>query len=243
MNSHSESAVFPSKLSNPCMRLCLFSRVLNIRIYLDASVYSQHAHKHDRNTANELVLISELNMDLLRLISENLMQLIELEICAPSDRFYFEEMPQYFKCIKTFKINGNICHMPFKFDNLQELKIIGFNEFTFDAHLMNFILSQENIAKIVMVPKLQKGNNLNMKTLDLLVELPKLIELEICVDNFTNAEIISFLIKSKSLKKVHLWCTTSVLNFNLICSQLENQWNSTRRSVNHSHTLFVLERQ
>lgn len=144
----------------------------------------------------KLVLICESNVDLLRLISENLLQLIELEICAPRDCFYFEEIPLEFKRIKTFKINNqfdigiNIRHMPFKFDDLQELKIIGFNEFTFDNHLMNFIFAQESIEKIAMVPKLQKENDLNLKILNMLVELPKLIELEICVDNFTNAEVI-----------------------------------------------------
>lgn len=167
----------------------------------------------------KLVLISESNMNLLRLMSEHLLELVELEICAPRDCFYFEEIPLEFKRVKKFKLNnqfdnGNyIRYMPFAFDDLQELKIVGFNEFTFDAHLMNFILSQESIEKIAMVPKLQKENDLDLKILNLLVQLPKLIELEICMDNFTNAEVIFFLIRSKRLKKelkIEITCSISI---------------------------------
>lgn len=197
-----------------------------------------------------LVLQCDINIDLLRTIGESLAQLKELELCVPNDRFSkFDGNPIVFQKVKTFKLKSQfgigdyICHMPFKFCDLQSIEIIGFNEINFDIHLMNFILCHENIKKIALVPKLQEVNDIRIENLKLLAEMPMLIDMEICVDNLTNDEIISLLLKSKFLNKIQLWYSTNELDYNLIRSQVEIIWNLSRCIVKTSRYLLILERK
>lgn len=198
----------------------------------------------------KLVLQCNMNIDSLRTISDNLPQLNEIELCAPNDRFSgFDGNPIVFQKAKTFKLKSQfdiadyICNMPFKFYELQSLEIIGFNEINFDIHLMNFILCHENIKKIVLVPKLQEMNDINIKNLKLFAEMPMLHDMEICVDNLTNDEIISFLLESKFLKKIQFWYTTNTLDYKLIRNQTEIIWNLTRCIVKSFRYLLILERK
>lgn len=195
-----------------------------------------------------LVLHCDMNIDLLRLISKNLSQLKELELCAPNDRFgKFDGNPIVFRSVKTFKLKSQydigdyISNVPFKFHDLQSLEIIGFNEINFDIHLMNFVLCHENIKKFVLVPKLQEANDINIEHLKLLAEMPMLVDIEICVDNLTVDEIISFLLDSKFLNKIQLWYTKNTLDCELIRSRTEIIWNLSY--IVKSYYLLIAERK
>lgn len=92
---------------------------------------------------------------------------------------------------------------------------------------MNFVLSHESIEKFSLIPKLQEENELTAKNMKLLGKMPKLIDLEICIDNLTSGEIVSFFMESRFLNKVQLWYQPSKVDYKFIQSQLKDQWNFT----------------
>lgn len=157
-----------------------------------------------------LILRCNYDVDLLHSVAIHLVQLEKLTLWTPADRFLrFYGHTIRFETVTEFTLNamhtiGDFVHyLPFEFDRVQKLKLNGLNRF--DGHILNFIGECGSVSKLNLVPSIRYIDDLIFDDVEWIIrQLPELIELEFCADDFTQMELSQLLTDSKKLKRVHL---------------------------------------
>lgn len=149
------------------------------------------------------------DVNCLRSIATNLQHLEELELWSPDDRFAsFGKQMMHFESVISFSLIAPIyrrrefvVNMPFAFQRLEQLILIGFNKF--EGHLMSFIVQNKGIKRLYLMPTIDDWDDLTYDDLTMIIEaLPNLCTLKFCADTFTIEELIDILSIHKKLKNV-----------------------------------------
>lgn len=127
----------------------------------------------------------------LRSIAENLPQLEDLILQSPGDRFasfadqvvHFKNVTSFLLMVPYYRRNEFVVNMPFAFQRLEQLTLVGFNKFK--DQLMSFIVQNKGIRSLNLEPTVDDWDDLtdfDLKTI--IMALPNLTTLKFCADLF-----------------------------------------------------------
>lgn len=154
-----------------------------------------------------LKLRCDIDDHLLQSISEHLVQLEELTMW---DQFTgFEDHKYRFETVTKFTLNEPLLGpgtptgtVLLVFPNLSELTFNGFVYLNGSA--LNFLAECKNLSKLTCVPSIEYPNELFSEYPENIVwQLPKLVQVEFCGDDFEESDLIEMLSKGKTLQRVH----------------------------------------
>lgn len=164
---------------------------------------------------NTLKLRCDCGADVLMAIAENLKRLESLELWMPTDGFacYTAKQKISLKMLKTLTLrvsakNVAIKRMPFVLENVNELRLYGFDQY--HRLIVNLITSGDQLNMISMVPSEQYGfPSLTPSPYDYealkqaILTRKHLKELAFCVDKFIGDDLMRFM--DDECKHVEVW--------------------------------------
>lgn len=158
-----------------------------------------------------LSLTCHYDAQLLQSISEHLVQLAELELCVPNDRFVsFGNKKSLFTTVKKFTLNDwspsqLIYCLPFEFKGLEELVINGLNQSR--GLLLKLICECQQLIKLKIYPSVHVSmhNSLSIDDFTLIFQqLSKLNKVKLRASYFNQAALTQLLTNVPNIKHVQL---------------------------------------
>lgn len=175
------------------------------------------------------------DVHLLQSISKHLVQLEELELWVPNDRFgSFVNNKSLFTTVKKFTLNDvqpwrSIHCLPFEFSGLRELVIFGLNQSR--TEISKLICECQHLNKLAFYPSIRYGRLIPGADFELIFQqlskLPELNEVKLCAYNIEKAGLTQLLRNGQNVQHVEILLPNMTEWFWWLeddWKEIENEW-------------------
>lgn len=220
-------------LSQPMVIAVTFEHLTDLCIIndSDAKISAETIQQilHLNRQLQSLQLRCNYGVEMLQTIAQDLQQLAVLELSTPNDRFASFPTGQKFAfpMVRKFTLHASseadyVVNMPFSLDNVNVLRLLGFDQF--HPLVAKLISSGDQLNRISLLPvheQYARPSDDDDALQQALRTRRQLNELQLCMDEFQENDLKDLIRSCKNLKKLRL----TSLNYNgSKTAELEDEW-------------------